>query len=90
MSSDYWRILADARLLVRWSPLELEGHAERAPEGTPENLTCRICMANLKNVMMLPCKHVCCCLDCARQVEVPMTKCPICRRGVDKMMVVYL
>lgn len=43
---------------------------------------CVICMDRPRNVVILDCGHICCCLDCARQVN----NCPVCRRGIARLV----
>lgn len=43
---------------------------------------CVICMDRPRNVVILDCGHICCCLDCARQVN----SCPVCRRGIARLV----
>ena len=43
-----------------------------------EETTCTICMENKKNVVFLPCGHMCTCAQCAPQVD----RCPLCRENI--------
>jgi hypothetical protein len=72
-----------------WSPLLLEGIATEASDETPENQICSICLMNIKNVLLVPCNHICSCVDCARKIESPVLDCPICRGRIERMEVVY-
>ncbi|RKP18840.1 hypothetical protein ROZALSC1DRAFT_22837 [Rozella allomycis CSF55] len=42
---------------------------------------CIICMSEEKSVIVLPCRHLCLCGDCAEQLRSQSHKCPICRSG---------
>ena len=43
------------------------------------SLECVICLANPKDTITLPCKHVSMCNACAEAVMVSEKKCPLCR-----------
>ena len=44
--------------------------------------SCVICMSAPKDTAVLPCRHMCLCPSCAREVD----KCPICRGPVDSTL----
>ena len=46
---------------------------------------CVICMSRPREVVLLPCKHRCCCIECA---PAPAT-CPMCRTAVSDRMKVF-
>lgn len=54
---------------------------------------CVICQNAPKNVLLLPCRHMCLCVECAHtMVSLPgsrATKCPLCRASVSTIMNVY-
>lgn len=55
--------------------------------------TCRICLSNPKNVILLPCGHVCACPDCAVALmsgRSGLPKCPICRTVVKEKKAAYV
>ena len=50
----------------------------------PDSLECIICMEGMKEVMMEPCGHVCCCRSCAvRLMTNDRLRCPVCRGRAD-------
>merc|ERR1712142_1260320 len=50
----------------------------------PDTLECIICMEGMKEVMMEPCGHVCCCRNCALSMRTGnRLKCPVCRAPAD-------
>ena len=62
--------------------LEMEGNAKKASEG---ELTCVVCMENQRDVLFEPCNHICCCIECSRQLvdgEDHTTTCPMCRAEI--------
>ncbi|CAF1422002.1 unnamed protein product [Adineta steineri] len=45
---------------------------------TGEN-TCVICLTDIRNVLLLPCRHLCLCGSCAENLKFQSANCPICR-----------
>eukprot|EP01130_Rhizamoeba_saxonica_P004095 TRINITY_DN1686_c0_g1_i1.p2 TRINITY_DN1686_c0_g1~~TRINITY_DN1686_c0_g1_i1.p2 ORF type:complete len:206 (+),score=55.42 TRINITY_DN1686_c0_g1_i1:1222-1839(+) len=56
-----------------------------AQKGTTDIICC-ICMIQQKNVLLLPCRHVCVCEACS----VPLEICPLCRSDIVSKTVVYI
>eukprot|EP00831_Metopus_contortus_P085378 TRINITY_DN9922_c0_g1_i1.p1 TRINITY_DN9922_c0_g1~~TRINITY_DN9922_c0_g1_i1.p1 ORF type:complete len:383 (+),score=46.92 TRINITY_DN9922_c0_g1_i1:173-1150(+) len=47
---------------------------------------CIICLTADKDTMILPCRHLAICHNCAVQVSMEMKKCPICRKKIASML----
>jgi len=47
-----------------------------------EEVTCCICMERQRQVLFLPCRHVCCCGQCARELG----KCPVDRTRIEEQI----
>ena len=45
---------------------------------TTDNLACVVCLDNCKEVLFMPCRHICMCEGCAENI----TDCPICRSRI--------
>ncbi|CAF0824724.1 unnamed protein product [Rotaria sp. Silwood1] len=41
--------------------------------------TCVICLTDKRNVLLLPCRHLCLCGSCAENLKFQSANCPICR-----------
>ncbi len=54
-----------------------------------DDRTCRICFSANRNVLMLPCKHLCCCAACALQLVNSTKKCPMCRATIESTLHVF-
>jgi hypothetical protein len=65
---------------------EVYGINEIGDDGGNENSECLICMSEVKNTILMPCNHLCVCLDCAKQLIVKSAKCPICRERITKVL----
>lgn len=58
--------------------------------GCEECQTCVICKDRKKNVLIIPCNHVCLCLSCYDELRQNQNTCPICREIIQEMKRVYL
>ncbi|XP_072943357.1 mitochondrial E3 ubiquitin protein ligase 1 [Epargyreus clarus] len=60
-----------------------ESRRERRAQNREKNLSeaqlCVVCAENPKEVILLPCGHVCLCEDCSDHIS---DKCPICRKDI--------
>mmetsp|Transcript_12170 Transcript_12170/g.16812 ORF Transcript_12170/g.16812 Transcript_12170/m.16812 type:complete len:377 (+) Transcript_12170:23-1153(+) len=59
-------------------------------EDTETGKECVICMAEPRNTVLLPCRHLCLCAECAQALRQQTHKCPICRSTVKHMLEVHL
>ena len=44
------------------------------------NTSNKICFSFPSNIILLPCRHACCCLNCYKHIE----QCPMCENQLDK------
>lgn len=56
------------------------------PTTESEDKLCIICLTDEKNCCLLPCGHVCSCMNCASRVSV----CPNCRANINERKRIYL
>jgi len=47
---------------------------------------CVVCLTNPKNALLLPCRHLCLCTECAPMLRQQQNKCPVCRRAIEKVL----
>lgn len=45
------------------------------------NRECIVCMSEVKDTIVLPCRHMCLCSECADTIRGRSDKCPLCRQG---------
>ncbi|OQR97620.1 hypothetical protein ACHHYP_10195 [Achlya hypogyna] len=63
-----------------------------APENKPatddvvEGAECIICLCEPRNTTILPCRHMCICLECSEALKKPGSTCPICRTKVESLL----
>jgi hypothetical protein len=78
------------------APLVEEPH--KAEEPTSSGSTeCSICLTNKKNVLYMPCNHICVCNACDEQLardmivkEKKYRMCPLCRKKIVSKMNVFV
>jgi hypothetical protein len=51
---------------------------------------CLICCDKKRNILLLPCRHVCYCQECGTNPAITVNKCPFCRKNVDDVMKIYI
>lgn len=49
------------------------------------DFTCVICQETKKDTVLIPCRHLCVCENCCKDIEL----CPLCREPVEKIMTVF-
>ncbi|XP_052190216.1 probable E3 ubiquitin-protein ligase LUL4 [Diospyros lotus] len=47
---------------------------------------CVICMTGPKDTAVLPCRHMCMCTECAKELRLQTNKCPICRQPIEELI----
>lgn len=48
-------------------------------EDSDNSFECVICMSDLRDTLILPCRHLCLCKSCANSLRYQANNCPICR-----------
>ncbi|XP_050218581.1 probable E3 ubiquitin-protein ligase LUL4 [Mercurialis annua] len=74
---------------VRYEMRELYGIGTSAAEGFNDSdpgKECVICMTEPKDTAVLPCRHMCMCSDCAKELRLQSNKCPICRQPIEELI----
>ncbi|KNE54989.1 hypothetical protein AMAG_00926 [Allomyces macrogynus ATCC 38327] len=73
---------------------EIYGFAEAPAAGSPDAAAaaaamlpeCIVCMADAKDTIVLPCRHLCLCKECALLLRKQSHKCPICRQDFHSLL----
>jgi hypothetical protein len=77
---------------------KLVGELRRSKDKSSGN-RCSVCLANICEVALQPCGHVCLCRDCVQQLCPPgvgrtgdgsFGRCPVCRSKIERHHHVYL
>lgn len=53
------------------------------------NRECIVCMSEVKDTIVLPCRHMCLCSECANTIRGRSDKCPLCRQGKTTRIIFY-
>ncbi|CAI9764286.1 unnamed protein product [Fraxinus pennsylvanica] len=78
---------------VRYELREIYGISspdETAISDVDSGKECVICMTEEKNTAVLPCRHMCMCSDCAKELRLQSNKCPICRQPIQELLEIKL
>lgn len=60
-------------------------------QSTVVSQSCVVCMTGIKNMVCVPCGHVCVCHTCYNDNPVAaFTKCPVCRTVIETMVKLYV
>lgn len=76
-----------------WQELSKEYNSSQVGLATPDRgsfaytltVDCAVCMSDARNVMCLPCGHVCMCTACAEGVMGLTGQCPVCREAIQRL-----
>jgi hypothetical protein len=71
---------------VTKSKSEMEKKKSNNNNNTNNDNNCCICLENKKNILLMPCKHLCLCKDCVKHID---DCCPVCRSHVTNSITVY-
>lgn len=47
---------------------------------------CVVCLSDKREVFVLPCRHLCLCVDCAPDYKRQANRCPICRKSIEQLV----
>ena len=83
----YLQSLAPPQRVSVIYPEEWKGEPSEAPEGTPDDDLCRLCLTRSRATVNNDCGHMVYCVRCA--VETRPTTCPVCRAVLVRVMRVY-
>ncbi|XP_037363567.1 E3 ubiquitin-protein ligase MGRN1 isoform X2 [Talpa occidentalis] len=62
--------------------IENKNHQETKPsdeESSDNSSECVVCLSDLRDTLILPCRHLCLCNSCADTLRYQASNCPICR-----------
>lgn len=79
-----------AASLVPAGRQQLAGRRRRGAAAAEEEGMCVVCLDAKRSVLLLPCRHLCCCGDCSQLLQARAAPCPMCRQDVREHMEVYV
>ncbi|XP_073822186.1 uncharacterized protein [Musca autumnalis] len=55
-------------------------------------LNCIVCLERTRNILLLPCKHICLCSNCADRImdERGIKFCPLCRQDINQTLEIFI
>jgi hypothetical protein len=62
------------------------GDEEDGEGSDDDDELCVICLTNPKDTVVLPCRHLCMCSECAQVLRGQNNSCPMCRTGIERLM----
>lgn len=67
---------------------EIYGIGTSAESFKDEDLSkeCVICLTEPKDTAVIPCRHMCMCSECAKELRLQSNKCPICRQPIEELI----
>ncbi|GAB1299966.1 E3 ubiquitin-protein ligase MGRN1 [Apodemus speciosus] len=65
-------------LLLSWNSILLELKPSD-DENSDNSSECVVCLSDLRDTLILPCRHLCLCTSCADTLRYQANNCPICR-----------
>ncbi|KAF9605537.1 hypothetical protein IFM89_017556 [Coptis chinensis] len=74
---------------VRYELREIYGigkSSETSFDDSDPGKECVICMSEPKDTAVLPCRHMCMCSECAKELRLQTNKCPICRQPIEELI----
>ncbi|XP_022100990.1 E3 ubiquitin-protein ligase RNF26-like [Acanthaster planci] len=75
------------------APKSNKASLARQLEEERDRQLCVVCQDNGKNILILPCKHLCVCLECVEEITGQQRrdarKCPLCRQAIRSYLEVY-
>ncbi|XP_068156928.1 mitochondrial E3 ubiquitin protein ligase 1-like [Drosophila tropicalis] len=78
---------AEADVRNRLEEKRRERRALMRPQNLSEDQRCVVCSANPKEIIILPCGHVCLCEDCSQHIS---NSCPVCRGKIDSKSAAFI
>ena len=90
------RRVARAALVVAPDPAEqrVENHTAEAitehQQRQDDSTMCVVCISRPKTVLLLPCRHLCVCLECCDSILQVESLCPLCRVGIDSHLEAFM
>jgi len=63
-----------------------EADSDGCLDSDGDNTECVVCLSDMKDTIILPCKHLCLCNSCANQIRFQQSGCPICRQSFRALM----
>ncbi|KAH8239548.1 hypothetical protein KR032_005415 [Drosophila birchii] len=77
----------DALIRDRLDTERRERRARSRPHTLSQDQLCVVCSTNPKEIILLPCGHVCLCEDCSQKISI---SCPVCRGKITSKSAAFI
>ncbi|XP_030386496.1 mitochondrial E3 ubiquitin protein ligase 1-like [Scaptodrosophila lebanonensis] len=77
----------EAKIRIRLDTERRERRALNRSNVISSDQLCVVCSTNPKEIILLPCGHVCLCEDCALKIDV---SCPVCRTKIESKAAAFI
>lgn len=74
----------------------VQGHLYQLEDifGLEDNISrnsqlCLVCMLDPINTLLLPCRHLCLCTECAQRIRSRCSGCPLCRNSIERIVQIH-
>ncbi|KAJ4851101.1 hypothetical protein Tsubulata_039756 [Turnera subulata] len=64
----------------------IDSSGETAFNDSDAGEECVICITEPKDTAVLPCRHMCLCSECAKEIRLQLSQCPICRQQIHELI----
>ena len=61
-------------------------HQLNRTDSCPSEFACVVCLSKQKQVLLLPCRHLCLCKECSTRIT---NKCPLCQKRIENQLTVF-
>jgi E3 ubiquitin-protein ligase MGRN1 len=81
--------LMKQKLILQGQVFELTGEIfgnNQDDVSNEDSKNCVICIADEADVAVLPCRHMCLCIGCAKLLKQQSNKCPLCRTVIESII----
>jgi len=85
--TSYCKKLEDNKIRKELERNRIERRRRVRDDQLPDSQLCVVCKSNPREVILLPCGHVCLCEDCSMDI---FDLCPICRGSIEKKSAAYI
>ncbi|EDV31431.1 uncharacterized protein Dana_GF15350 [Drosophila ananassae] len=60
-------------------------------DSSPNRGGCVVCLERSRNIVIMPCRHLCLCKECSQQLQMHLQyRCPVCRDNIISFLPVYV
>jgi len=81
--------LAAERQAAAESEEQLQHHRQEVARQVADPGECCVCLDRSKSHALLPCGHLCACMDCAAFLAARASPCPVCRCAIERAVQIF-